>query len=214
MAYPFRSEKCRGTQRRTLLAALVAEIFADSHETYGYRRVHAALLRRGEHCSAELVRALMREQGLTPARARAFRPATTVQGDYRGMPDLVGRDVTAERPGTELVGDVTYIRPWEGFLYLATVIDCHSKAVLGWAMTDYYRTDLIKDAIRMAADTGLLQPGTVFHADRGSNYISDEFGRFLTARQIRRSVGRTGVCYDDAMAESFFSALKNEWLHR
>ncbi|MGV9381078.1 IS3 family transposase [Nonomuraea sp. NPDC003707] len=213
MAYPFRSEKFRGTQRRTLLAALV-EIFADSHETYGYRRVHAALLRRGEHCSAELVRALMREQGLTPARAWAFRSATTVQGDYRGIPDLVGRDFTAERPGTELVGDVTYIRTWEGFLYLATVIDCHSKAVLGWAMADHYRTDLIKDVIRMAADTGLLQPGTVFHADRDSNYTSDEFGRFLTARQIRRSVGRTGVCYDDAMAESFFSALKNEWLHR
>ncbi|MDF2705059.1 MAG: family transposase, partial [Nonomuraea muscovyensis] len=141
---------------------LVAEIFADSHETYGYRRVHAALLRRGEHCSAELVRALMREQGLIPAQVRAFRPVTTIQGDYRGIPDLVGRDFTAERPGTKLVGDITYIRTWEGFLYLATVIDCHSKAVLGWAMADHYRTELIKDAIRMAAGTGLLQPGAVF----------------------------------------------------
>nr|WP_103962645.1 IS3 family transposase [Nonomuraea solani] len=202
------------TQRRTLLAALVAEIFADSHETYGYRRVHAALGRRGEHCSTELVRALMREQGLLPAQVRAFRPATTVQGDFRGIPDLVGRDFTAERPGTKLVGDITYVRTWEGFLYLATVIDCHSKAVLGWAMADHYRTDLIKDAIRMAAGTGLLQPGAVFHTDRGSNYTSDEFGRYLTGLNIRRSVGRTGVCWDNAMAESFFSAIKNEWLHR
>jgi transposase InsO family protein len=213
--YEWRERPASATaQRRTLLAALVAEIFAGSHETYGYRRVHAALARRGEHCSAELVRALMREQGLIPAQVRAFRPATTVAGDFRGIPDLVGRDFTAARPGVKLVGDITYIRTWEGFLYLATVIDCHSKAVLGWAMADHYRTELIKDAIRMATGTGLLQPNAVFHADRGSNYTSDEFGRFLTGLGIRRSVGRTGVCYDNAMAESFFSELKNEWLHR
>jgi transposase InsO family protein len=196
------------------VAGLSAEVFAGSHETYGYRRVHAALARRGEHCSAELVRALMREQGLIPAQVRAFQPATTVQGNYQGIPDLVGRDFTAERPGVKLVGDITYVRTWEGFLYLATVIDCHSKAVLGWAMADHYRTDLVKDAIRMASGTGLLQPGAVFHTDRGSNYTSDEFGRYLTGLHIRRSVGRTGVCWDNAMAESFFSAIKNEWLHR
>ncbi|WP_109527518.1 IS3 family transposase [Nocardia aurea] len=213
--YEWRDRPASATaQRRVLLSRLVAEVFAGSHETYGYRRVHAALLRRGEHCPAELVRALMREQGLIPAQVRAIRPVTTVQGDFRGIPDLLGRDFTAARPGTKLVGDITYIRTWEGFLYLATVIDCHSKAVLGWAMADHYRTGLIKDAIRMAAGTGLLQPGAVFHTDRGSNYTSDEFGRFLTSLQIRRSVGRTGVCYDNAMAESFFSAIKNEWLHR
>ncbi|QYC45114.1 IS2 transposase TnpB [Nonomuraea coxensis DSM 45129] len=213
--YEWRERPASATaQRRTMLAALVVEVFAGSHETYGYRRVHAALARRGERCSPELVRALMREQGLVPAQVRAFRPATTVQGDYRGIPDLVGRDFTAARPGVKLVGDITYIRTWEGFLYLATVIDCHSKAVLGWAMADHYRTELIKDAIRMATGTGLLQPNAVFHADRGSNYTSDEFGRFLTGLGIRRSVGRTGVCWDNAMAESFFSALKNEWLHR
>ncbi|WP_326631470.1 IS3 family transposase [Nonomuraea fuscirosea] len=213
--YEWRERPASATaQRRTLLSTLVAEIFAGSHETYGYRRVHAALARRGEHCSAELVRTLMREQGLVPAQVRAFRPATTIQGDYRGIPDLVGRDFTAERPGVKLVGDVTYVRTWEGFLYLATVIDCHSKAVLGWAMADHYRTELVTDAIRMAAGTGLLQSGAVFHSDRGSNYTSDEFGRFLTGQGIRRSVGRTGVCWDNAMAESFFSAIKNEWLHR
>ncbi|MGR6924327.1 IS3 family transposase [[Actinomadura] parvosata] len=213
--YEWRERPVSATaQRRTLLAVLVAEIFAGSHETYGYRRVHAALARRGEHCSAELVRALMRGQGLIPAQVRAFRPVTTVQGDYRGIPDLVDRDFTADRPGIKLVGDITYIRTWEGFLYLATVIDCHSKAVLGWAMADHYRTELIKDAIRMAAGTGLLQPDALFHSDRGSNYTSDEFGCFLAGLDIRRSVGRTGVCWDNAMAESFFSVIKNEWLHR
>ncbi len=213
--YEWRERPASATaQRRTLLAALITEIFVGSHETYGYRRVHADLARRGEHCSAELVRALMREQGLIPAQVRAFRPATTAAGDFRAIPDLVGRDFTAARPGVKLVGDVTYVRTWEGFLYLATVIDCHSKAVLGWAMADHYRTELVTDAIRMAAGTGLLQPGATFHTDRGSNYTSDEFGRVLTGLGIRRSVGRTGVCWDNAMAESFFSALKNEWLHR
>nr|WP_203895320.1 IS3 family transposase [Planobispora longispora] len=213
--YEWRTRPASATaQRRTLLAALVTEISTGSHETYGYRRVHAALVRRGEHCSAELVRALMREQGLIPAQVRKFRPATTVQGDYRGIPDLVDRDFIAARPGIKLVGDITYIRTWKGFLYLATVIDCHSKAVPGWAMADHYRTELIIDAIRMAAGTGLLQPGAVFHADRGSNDTSQEFGRFLAGSGIRRSVGRTGVYWDNAMAESFFSAIKNEWLHR
>lgn len=213
--YEWRQRPASATaQRRVLLARLVSEIFHDAHETYGYRRVHAELLRRGESCSAELVRALMREQGLVPAQVRAFRPTTTAQGAFRGIPDLVGRDFTATRPGLKLVGDITYIPTWEGFLYLATVIDCHSKAVLGWAMAGHYRTELIKDAMRMAAGSGLLQPGAVFHSDRGSNYTSEEFGRFLTGLGIRRSVGRTGVCYDNAMAESFFSAIKNEWLNR
>lgn len=214
--YEWRERPASATaQRRALLAGLVAEIFAGSHETYGYRRAHAALARHGEHCSAELVRALMRQQGLIPAQVRAFRPATTVpDGDFRGIPDLVGRDFTASRPGTKLVGDVTYIRTREGFLYLAMVIDCHSKAVLGWAMADHYRTELVKDAIRMAAGTGLLQSGAVFHTDRGTNYISDEFGRFLTGLDIRRSVGRTGVDWDNVMAESFFSVIKNDQRHR
>ncbi|MEV5498578.1 DDE-type integrase/transposase/recombinase [Nonomuraea fuscirosea] len=128
-----------------------------------------ARARRGEHCSPELVRALMREQGLIPAQVRAIRSATTVQRDHRGIPDLVGRDLNAGCPGLKLVGDIAYVRTWEGFLYLAMVIDCHSRAVPGWAMVDHYRTELAKDAIRMAVGTGLLAPGAVFHTDRGSN---------------------------------------------
>lgn len=156
----------------------------------------------------------MRELGLVPVQVRAFRPATTEPGDFRGIPDLIDRDFTADRPGAKLVGDITYIRTWEGFAYLATVIDCHSKAVLGGAMADHYRTDLVKDALRKALGTGLIEPGAIFHTDRGSNYTSDAFGRFCTDLQIRRSVGRAGVCYDNAMAESFFAALKTEWLDR
>jgi putative transposase len=213
--YEWRGRPASATaRRREHLKQLITAIFEDSHETYGYRRVHRALVRRGEECSAELVRLLMRELGLAPVQTRAFTPTTTEQGDFRGIPDLVQRDFTAERPGMKLVGDVTYIPTWEGFLYLATVIDCHSKAVVGWAMADHYRTELVTQAIRNAARTIAIGPDAIFHSDRGSNYTSDAFGQVLGELGIRRSVGRTGVCFDNAMAESFFSALKNEWLKR
>jgi len=97
---------------------------------------------------------------------------------------------------------------------LATVIDCHTKAVIGWATADHYRTPLITAAIDMAARHGRLTPKAIFHSDRGSNYTSTEFAAVLAGHDIRQSVGRTGICYDNAMAESFFAALKNELVHR
>ncbi len=113
-----------------------------------------------------------------------------------------------------MVGDITYIPTWEGWLYLATVIDCHTKAVIGWAMGDNYKTPLISAAIIMAARNHSLEPGAIFHSDRGSNYTSAEFADTLAALDLRHSVGRTGICFDNAMAESFFGALKNELVHR
>ncbi len=99
-------------------------------------------------------------------------------------------------------------------MYLATVIDCYSKKVVGWAMDDNYQTPLIVTAIQHAARREALTPGAVFHSDRGSNYTSYDFGTVLANLDIRRSVGRTGICYDNAMAESFFAALKNERVNR
>ena len=130
------------------------------------------------------------------------------------IPDLVCRDFTAQAPGQKMVGDITYIPTWEGWLYLATVIDCHTKAVIGWAMGDNYKTPLISAAITMAARNHSLEPGAIFHSDRGSNYTSAQFADTLAALDLRHSVGRTGICYDNAMAESFFGALKNELVHR
>ncbi len=118
-----------------------------------------------------------------------------------------------------MVGDITCIPTWEGWLYLATVLDCHTKAVIGWAMDDNYKTGLIDTAITMAARNHQLTDGAVFHSDRG-NYTSAQFAATLNRLGIRQSVGRTGICYDcdthvvNAMAESFFAALKNERVHR
>lgn len=201
-------------KRRDWLSLLIAEAFADSDGTYGYRRVHAVLARWGEDCTLELVRALMRALGLVACQPRPWRHSLTEAGASGPIPDLVERDFTAAAPGTKMVGDITYIPTWEGWLYLATVIDCHTKKVIGWATDDNYKTPLISAAITMAARNNTIAPDAIFHSDRGSNYTSAEFADTLAAHNIRHSVGRTGICYDNAMAESFFAALKNERVHR
>lgn len=201
-------------ERRAQLKLLVRKAFDDSDETYGYRRVHAQLGRWGVSAGPELVRSVMRELDLVACQPRPWRLSLTESGASGPIPDLVDRDFTAEVPGMKMVGDITYIPTWEGWLYLATVIDCHTKAVVGWAMEDNYKTPLISAAITMAARTQTISDDAIFHSDRGSNYTSTEFAATLTSLKIRQSVGRTGICYDNAMAESFFAALKNERVHR
>jgi putative transposase len=110
--------------------------------------------------------------------------------------------------------DITYLKTGEGWLYLATVIDLATRMVTGWQLASHMRTSLVTDALAMAIGHGHLAPGAVFHSDRGAQYTSAEFTRFCEAHGVRTSVGRTGVCWDNAAAESFFAALKNEMYHR
>ena len=202
-------------KRRELLKIKIRALFEANNEEYGYRRMHAALVRGGEQCSPELVRGLMRELGLEPCQPKPWRHSLTEQDGQAGpIPDLVNRDFTAGKPGQKMVGDITYIWTWEGWLYLATVIDCATRKIVGWAMDDNYKTPLIKDAIRMAARNLDLPEGAVFHSDRGSNYTSGEFAKALKELKIRQSVGRTGICYDNALAESLNGTLKNELVYR
>jgi putative transposase len=200
--------------RRSYLTLLIKKVFVDSDSSYGYRRVHAQLARWGETASLELVRLLMRLAGLVPCQPAPWRHSLTESGPSGPIPDLVARDFAAVAPGTKMVGDITYIPTWEGWLFLATVIDCHNKEVIGWATDDNYKTLLIVSAIDMAARNQIITPGAVFHSDRGSNYTSVEFARALDRHDIRQSVGRTGICYDNAMAESFFASLKKERVSR
>ena len=126
----------------------------------------------------------------------------------------MSRDFTAEVPGCKLVGDITYIPTWAGWLYLATVIDCFNREVVGYAMADHMRTSLVGDALQMAARNHSLAVGCIFHSDRGTQYTSTEFGAKLASLHMRQSLGRTGCCYDNSLAESFFASLKNERVHR
>ena len=128
---------------------------------------------------------------------------------------VMRRDFTADEPGRKWCGDITYISTWAGFVYLATVLDCCTKKVVGYAMADHMRTSLVCEAIDMAAKRCPVEKGvTVFHSDRGSQYTSQRFLDHLKTYGIRPSVGRTGVCWDNAWAESFNATLKNERVHR
>lgn len=214
--YEWRSRPLSATtRRREDLKLLITKSFEDSDGTYGYRRVHADLTAWGVACGPELVRDLMRELDLQACQPRPWRHSLTENDGRAGpIPDLVNRDFTADTPGKKMVGDITYIPTWEGWVFLATVIDCHTKAVTGWAMDDNYKTPLIEAAIKMAARNHPLSEDAIFHSDRGSNYTSAQFAQALDGLGIRQSVGRTGICYDNALAESFFATLKNERVHR
>jgi putative transposase len=214
--YEWRDRPPSATARwRAELAAIVGFVHADSDETYGYRRVRASLARLGRPCDPQTVRSLMRERGLRGCRPRRKGPRTTIASDAAGLPDLVKRDFTAAEPGRKLVGDITYLDTWQGWVYLATVLDCATKKVVGYAMAEHMRTELVTDALAMAQRNGHIRPGvTIFHSDRGAQYTSEEFKEFTEAAGITRSVGRTGICYDNAWAESFNATLKVERVHR
>jgi putative transposase len=201
-------------RRREQLKTAISGIFERSRGTYGYRRVHAQLRRAGFEAGPELVRDLMRELGLAACQPRPYRITTVADPAAPAPADRLGRDFAAEAPGQKLVGDITYIATWEGWLYLATVIDCHSKKVIGWSMADHMRASLVIDALDMAAGNVVLAPNGVFHSDRGSQYTAASYHHALARHSLLASVGRTGVCWDNALAESFFGVLKNELVHR
>ncbi len=213
--YEWRDRAASATAiRRAHLKRLVKAIFEHSDQTYGYRRVHAQLVRQGEQVSLELVRELMRDLDLVACQPRPWRPTTTVPGDPGPIPDLVNRDFTATAPGQKMVGDITYIQTWQGWLYLATVIDCYTKACIGYAMADHLRTELVIDALTMAARNYSFVEGAIFHSDRGTQYTSAAYAAATGRLNIRQSVGATGVCFDNALAESFNAAVKVERVNR
>ncbi|WP_085950117.1 IS3-like element ISFsp8 family transposase [Frankia sp. EAN1pec] len=201
------------TRRHTTLDTHVRAVFAASRQTYGARRIAAALTASGLRVSVRLARRIMRRAGLEACQPRAYR-RTTIPGQAPAPADHVRRDFTATRPGEKLIGDITYIRTGEGWLYLATVIDCYSRKVAGWSMATHLRTELIIDAFTMAASRTTLAPNALFHSDRGAQYTSDAYHRVLKRHGVRPSVGATGVCWDNSAAESFFGTLKNELVYR
>lgn len=192
--YEWRDRPLSATaERRVELGELIKKIFDKSRQTYGYRRVHAELGHDGVQAGEELVRAIMADLGLEACQPRPWR--TTTLSDGSAPPaDQLERDFTAKAPGTRLVGDITYIRTWAGWLYLATVIDLCTKEVIGWSMASHMRAELPCDALAMAVRNGRVQRGAIFHSDRGSQYTSDTFTGHLAYYSMTGSMGRTGVC--------------------
>lgn len=214
--YHWRSRPQSATAaRRQKLTDRIWFYFEDSDQTYGYRRIHADLVAEGTQASPELVRQVMAQEGMIACQPRPFRITTDSDADaVESIPDLVQRDFSATGPGQKFVGDITYIHTWQGFMYLATVIDCYCRKVVGHAMDDHMRADLVIQALDNAAATTIIQPNAIFHSDKGIQYSSKSFQAALARHGMRASMGRTGVCWDNSLAESFFAALKNERVHR
>ena len=179
----------------------------------GVRRVHDELRRAGVVCSHKRVHRLMRAAGLRGVHPRPYKRTTLPDRFDPRLADLVARGFAPRAPNLTWVGDVTYIKTWAGWAFCATVIDCYSRKVVGFALADHMRTDLIIDALRMAIIHRDPPAGVIFHSDRGAQYTSTEFRDFCRDNGVRPSVGRTGICYDNAVAESFFATLKKELIH-
>jgi transposase InsO family protein len=200
-------------RERAWISKLVLQDFRSSKMRHGARRVRAQLAKLGVAVSLWLVRKIMAELGLVAVQPRASKRTTIPADDAQARPDLVERRFYPPVPGTYLVGDITYLKTGEGWLYLATVIDLTTRMVVGWQMADHMRASLVGDALKMACRSGLVAGGAVFHSDRGSVYTSVEYAKLSARLDVKLSVGRTGVCWDNAVAETFFASLKNEMFH-
>lgn len=195
------------------LVALMRDIFTAADGNYGVPRMHRELRRSGVIVNEKRVRRLMRLHGMA-GRCIRRRVRTTFPGaDGYTIPDLVGRAFTPGKPDVAWCQDITYIATGEGWLYLASVLDLGSRRLLGYSMADHMRTELVLDALTMAiAARDGAAGGVIAHADRGSQYTSNDYLDFCRANQMRPSVGRVATCFDNAVAESFWASLKRECL--
>jgi putative transposase len=199
------------TSTDATLTTEIRQIHSMSGGTYGSPRVHAELADNGRAIGRRRVTRLMRQAGIEGRRKRRFRKTTVVDPQAERARDLIQRDFTPG-PVTDrrYVGDITYIATWEGFAYLATVIDLASRRVVGWAIANHMRTELVEDALRMAFVHRRPPRGVIFHTDRGSQYTSGDFARLARDNDVALSVGMKGECWDNAVAESFFATIKRE----
>jgi putative transposase len=211
-----RSGPSPAQQRRAELDAAVADFHKASDGVYGAPRILADLREAGERVSRKTVAASMRRQGLAGICPRRFAPATTVVDLDASVPkDLVGRRFDAGELDRVWTSDITYLRTGQGWLYLCAVRDGCSRRVIGWAIDEHLRTDLVESALSMAvAIRGELAHEVILHADRGCQYTSAQLARFADTHDLARSVGRTGVCWDNAAAESFWATMKVEFYDR
>ncbi|GAA0631911.1 hypothetical protein GCM10009547_39690 [Sporichthya brevicatena] len=200
-----------------ILLERITAIHEDSGGSYGAPRIHEELAEEGRRHGRKRIARLMREGGIRGRTPRRWRKTTIPDPDAQARPDLIGRDFTPNPFGLDQrwCGDITYIRTWQGWLYLATVIDIASRRVVGWATADHLRTDLVEEALRQAVATRRPAAGVIFHSDRGCQYTSAQFADAARELGVTLSVGRTGQCWDNALAESFFATIKGELLeHR
>jgi putative transposase len=212
--YAWRSaEPSQRSRDDVTLTGLIRTLHADGRGNPGVRRVWAGLRAAGYRVSKKRVWRLMKAAGLQGRHPKAWK-RTTIGGDAPvSAPDLIGRAFFAERPNEKWCGDITYVKTWEGWAYVATVIDLYSRRVVGYAVADHMRTGLVTAALDMAIARRRPETPVIFHSDRGAQYTSGDFAKYCKEHNVRRSLGRTGICYDNAVSESAFASYKKELIH-
>ncbi len=205
----------RGQRRADLLVKITAA-HQDSARTYGSPRVTAELREAGEVVTEKTIAAIMAAHGIVGISPRSFVMRTTIP-DRSALvpPDLVNRRFDQGRVDAVWASDITYLTCGEGDVYLCAIRDEHSKRALGWSAADHMRAELVVESLNMAARTRVRPvAGTIFHADRGSQYTSGDVADKCRSLGLQQSVGSTGVCWDNACSESFWSVFKHEYYYR
>jgi transposase InsO family protein len=192
------------------MTARIAAVHARSRRTYGAPRVHAELRAGGIRCARKRVARLLRAAGLVGGHRRRRARTTVADPAPAPAPTLVARDCTAPAPDRLWIGDITYVPTREGWLYLAVLVDAHSRRVIGWAMAEHLRVELASDALAMALRRRRPAAGRVHHTDRGCQYTAAAYRAILAAHGVTASMSRAGECLDNAMAERCFATLKAE----
>jgi putative transposase len=206
---------CERARRDGELTRLIRQIHADNRGVYGSPRIHAELrITHGILVGKKRVERLMRQAGIS-ALVPKRRGKTTIRvPGVRACSDLVARQFRPQERNLLWVADITYLATWQGWLYLAAVQDAYSRRIVGWAMADHMRSELVVDALQMALRRRKPKPGLIHHSDQGSQYVSLAFGQQARKAGIALSMGSTGDAYDNAVAESFFATLKKELINR
>lgn len=196
------------------LTEQITELHRESKGRYGAPRIHAELRRNGKRHGRKRVARLMSSAGIRGRAPKRWMKTTIPDPAAAARADLIRRDFTVDGAAINRrwCGDITYVPTWEGWLYLATVIDISSRRVVGYAVADHLRTDLIANALSNAVAARDPDAGVIFHSDRGCQYTSTQFADLARDYDVNLSVGRTGQCWDNALAESFFASLKGECL--
>jgi putative transposase len=213
-AWAGRKQSRRAVEDERLLER-IRQIHRANRGVYGSPRIHAELvLAEGECVGRKRIERLMRSAGITGLQPRRRGRTTIRVPGVRVAEDLVDRAFLASAPNRLWVADITYLRTWEGWLYLVAVQDIFSRRIVGWAMEDHMRTELVQDALEMALENRQPAPGLIWHSDQGSQFVSLTFGQQARAAGIAQSMGSRGDCYDNAVAETFFATLKKELIYR
>jgi putative transposase len=197
------------------LTEKIGVIWKQNRKVYGSPRIHAELrMQFGIRVGRKRVERLMREAGISGLVARKRGRTTIRVPGVRVADDLVKRQFRPAAPNVLWLADITYLRTWEGWLYLAAVQDAYSRRIVGWSMADHMRTELVVDALQMALQRRRPDPGLIHHSDQGSQFVSLAFGQKARDAGIAVSMGSKGDCYDNSVAESFFATIKKELVHR